>query len=227
MVDVDEAYIDFCNDPVKSSAVSLLDEFPNLVVIQTFSKAFSLAGSRCGMLVTSADITSVANKVKAPYNISTLAGEVTLQAVKNIDRVKAGIKQVIEERARVIKEIETSLGVDLSLAEQVYTRIASLEVLIRNRTTCLHCEGCLRVTIGFPEINDSFLTVFRTMMPELIGATFKGRTIVAAAPQVTFSSSGCCGQYVHGVYLRGKNMRTNPLDSQVVRGYSSFYRLGI
>lgn len=233
VVAVDEAYIDFCEDVAKSSAVSLLDEFPNLVIVQTFSKAFGLAGARCGMMIASTDIATVVNQVKAPYNISTLAGEVALHAIKRMDRIAAGIQQVAEERIRVAKELQSSPGVDhvfpsqanfllfrlsdVALAEHVYTRMASLGVLIRNRSKDLHCQGCLRVTIGLPAMNNAFLTAFRAAMIETTGVVLKGVPLAVTAPQVGFTPVGCLGQYVQGVDLRGKNMRTNPLAPQMVK----------
>jgi len=233
MVAVDEAYIDFCDDVDKSSAVSLLDQFPNLMVIQTFSKAFSLAGARCGMLIASTEVATAANQVKAPYNISTLAGEVALHAIKHHGRIAAGIQQVVKERTRIANELQSSPGVehvfpsqtnfllfklsDVALAEPVYARMASMGVLVRNRTNDLHCEGCLRVTMGLPDMNDAFLTAFRAAMTELTGVAFEGGHLAAAAPQVSFTPVGCLGQYVQGVDLRGKNMRTNPLAPHVVK----------
>eukprot|EP00537_Pseudo-nitzschia_pungens_P011838 CAMPEP_0172395570 /NCGR_PEP_ID=MMETSP1061-20121228/20522_1 /TAXON_ID=37318 /ORGANISM="Pseudo-nitzschia pungens, Strain cf. pungens" /LENGTH=1138 /DNA_ID=CAMNT_0013127199 /DNA_START=89 /DNA_END=3505 /DNA_ORIENTATION=+ len=233
MVAVDEAYIDFCDDPAKTTAVSLLDEFPNLMIIQTFSKAFGLAGARCGMLISSTDVATVANQVKAPYNISTLAGEVALHAIKGKDRIAAGIQQCVEERTRVAKELRSSPGVDhvfpsqtnfllfrlsdVSLIESVYTRMASLGVLVRNRTKDLHCQGCLRVTIGLPAMNNAFLAAFRAAITEATGVAFRGRPLSPPVPEVSFTPVGCVGRYVNGVDLRGKNMRTNPLAPQVVK----------
>jgi len=189
MLAVDEAYIDFCDDPKTLSAISLLEEFPNLMVIQTFSKAFSLAGARCGMLIASTDIVTVANGVKAPYNINTMTSEVVLHAIKRYDTVAEGVKQVVNERVRVAQELQSCSGVEKvypsqtnfllfkishkSLAKRVYTRMASLGVLIRNRSTELHCKGCLRVTIGTQEMNDAFLTAFRTAMEEVTDVSFE------------------------------------------------------
>ena len=233
MVAVDEAYIDFCDDSNMSSAVSLLDEFPNLMVIQTFSKAFSLAGARCGMLIASSEIATAANQVKAPYNMSTLAGEVALHAIRHKDRIDAGIEQVRKERARVAMNLQSSPGVDhvfpsqtnfllfrlsdVSFAEAVYTRMASLGVLVRNRTTDLHCQGCLRVTIGLPSMNDAFLKAFCAAMSDLTAGPSEKEAVMASIPNVSFKPVGPVGQYVQGVDLRGKNMRSNPLAPHVVK----------
>ena len=141
------------------------------------------------MLIASTDIVTVANGVKAPYNINTMTSEVALHAIKRYDTVAEGVKQVVNERVRVAQELHSCSGVEKvypsqtnfllfkishkSLAKRVYTRMASLGVLIRNRSTELHCKGCLRVTIGTQEMNDAFLTAFRTAMGELSDVSFE------------------------------------------------------
>lgn len=185
------------------------------------------------MLISSTDIATSANQVKAPYNISTLAGEVALHAIKNYKTIDSGIQQVLTERTRMAEELQSSIGVetvypsqtnfllfklsDVALVERVYTRMVSLGVLVRNRTKDLHCEGCLRVTIGDVAMNNAFLTAFRTAIAEATGVAFAGNPLAAAQPQVTFKPVGPVGQYVQGVDLRGKNMKTNPLAPHVIK----------
>jgi len=169
IVIVDEAYIDFSDKP---SLTPLVDKYPNLVVLQTLSKAFGLAGIRLGMAISQPEIIQIMSKVKAPYNINKMTSQLALSAFEkeNLERVKKNIALIKQERTRVISGLKnvtlvrkihpTSANfvlfqIDNSFA--IYKKMADLGVVIRYRGTEIHCEDCLRMTIGTPEQNDEFV----------------------------------------------------------------------
>ena len=92
IVVVDEAYVDFSD---KGSAVSLVNKYPNIVVLQTLSKAFGLAGIRCGFAIGSPDVIQLMNNVKAPYNVNSLTSEVAINALKSIDTLDKNISALL------------------------------------------------------------------------------------------------------------------------------------
>ena len=161
---VDEAYIHF------SSEKSLLDEinnFPNLVVLQTFSKAWGLAGLRVGLAFANEEIIELFNKVKPPYNISQIAQEAILEALENVEAVEKTIIKLIIEREKLIENlrefsfVETIYPSDANFilvktidAEKIYKFLLDEKIVVRNRNSVELCEGCLRITIGTPEENE-------------------------------------------------------------------------
>lgn len=167
LVVVDEAYIDFSE---QESFAGLVKDYPNLVVLQTLSKAFGLAGIRLGIAIANPQIIDYMLKVKAPYNINKLTSEVALQAFDDLDTVTKNIQSIISEKERVIAALE---GLDqieniypstanfllfrVDNALQVYKQLAELGIIIRYRGNEPHCENCLRMTIGTAEENDQFL----------------------------------------------------------------------
>mmetsp|Transcript_56389 Transcript_56389/g.132239 ORF Transcript_56389/g.132239 Transcript_56389/m.132239 type:complete len:413 (-) Transcript_56389:13-1251(-) len=176
LVVVDEAYIDFAQ-AADSSIVPLLQDpkYPNLAVMQTFSKAWGMAGARLGMLFASSDLISIMNKVKAPFNISTLVEDAALQALKHADVVKDRVGKILDERERVatalqtqemkglgIQEVKRSdanfLLVKMQNAKAVSTRMGDdSNVTVRYRGGMLHCKDCIRITIGTKAENDAML----------------------------------------------------------------------
>lgn len=164
IVIVDEAYVDFSGAP---SWTRRLDEFPNLVVLQTFSKAWGMAGVRLGMAFASAEIISLLNKIKYPYNISDVTAEAVLKSLKRREEKEIMVRRIVEERNQLMKKIsglsivEKLLPSDANFfmvrfanPEAVYARLRDNGVIVRNRSGLLNCRGYLRITVGTPEEND-------------------------------------------------------------------------
>ena len=158
LIVIDEAYIDFSK---KQSWMNELDEYPNLIITQTLSKAYGMAGIRLGICYGSAAIISVLNKIKPPYNINELTQLRALERLSNPDKIKSEIVSIIEQRKELLKVL-----VDIKFIEKIYPteanfilikvddankRYAELiakGIVIRNRTTQPLCENTLRLTIG-------------------------------------------------------------------------------
>jgi histidinol-phosphate aminotransferase len=167
IVVVDEAYINYSKH--RSFATELKD-YPNLVVLQTFSKAWGLAALRLGMIFASKEIVDILNKIKPPYNINQATQELALKALDNLDDVNAMIKETIRLREELVKELN-----ELSLVEKVYPSDANFllvkvtdanaiyaylrdkGIIVRNRNNVLLCEGCLRITVGTEKENRDLL----------------------------------------------------------------------
>lgn len=169
IVVVDEAYIDFSN---QSSCISLLPEFSNLIVFQTFSKAWGMAGIRLGMAFASTEIIQLFNKVKPPYNINQLTQQIALEALETSqDDYRQLLSTLLSERERLIN----GLG-DLNFVEKIFPSDANFilvkmddpngtyqylveeGIIVRNRNSVHLCAGSLRITVGRPEENDALLT---------------------------------------------------------------------
>ena len=172
IVVVDEAYIDFADSP---SILSDLFKYPNLVVLQTFSKAWGLAGLRTGMAFASSDIINIFNKVKAPYNVGDLAQKLLLQALSNKDKVQEMVYLLKQERARLFKELPlfsfvkdiipseaNFLLVKTTCADELYDFLITNNVVVRNRSKLPLCEGGLRITVGTPDENKRLLALLKT-----------------------------------------------------------------
>ncbi|CAG5069200.1 Histidinol-phosphate aminotransferase [Dyadobacter sp. CECT 9623] len=164
LVVVDEAYIDFTDKP---SWVSRLDEFPNLVVLQTFSKAWGLAGLRVGMCFASVELVRILNKIKPPYNISLPAQQALLAGLEHITAKDNMVADILQERA----SLETSL-LDLPIVVKIHPSDANFllvqfedakavmdylineTIIVRDRSRVHLCEGCLRITVGTNKENE-------------------------------------------------------------------------
>ncbi|HEU4903860.1 MAG TPA: aminotransferase class I/II-fold pyridoxal phosphate-dependent enzyme, partial [Flavisolibacter sp.] len=175
IVVVDEAYINYSKH--RSFATELKD-YPNLVVMQTFSKAWGLAALRLGMIFASKEIVDILNKIKPPYNINQATQELALKALDNLDDVNAMIKETI----RLREELVTDLN-DLTLVENVYPSDANFllvkvtdanaiyaylrdkGIIVRNRNSVLLCEGCLRITVGTEKENRDLLQALTSFQP--------------------------------------------------------------
>ncbi|NNL83865.1 MAG: histidinol-phosphate transaminase [Winogradskyella sp.] len=168
IVVIDEAYIDFS---INESWLSRLNEFPNLIVTQTFSKAFGLAGIRLGICYASKEIIAVLNKIKPPYNINQLTQNVALEKLERITNVKEEVNSIINERQTLISQLETIplfvkiypsdanfLLVQVDDANLRYRQLISKGIVVRNRTNQPLCHNCLRLTIGTPEENQKLIT---------------------------------------------------------------------
>lgn len=167
LVVVDEAYIDFSG---KESWVEKLKEYPRLVVLQTFSKAWGLASLRLGIAMASPELIAVLNKIKPPYNINGLTQERALNAMRNFDKMEMQVRLILFEREKLEKALK-----DLPLVEMVYPSDANFVlvkvkgarkiyeylvdrgIIVRDRSKVALCENCLRITVGTPEENEELL----------------------------------------------------------------------
>jgi histidinol-phosphate aminotransferase len=158
LVVIDEAYINFSRH--RSFAQELTD-YPNLVVLQTLSKAWGLAALRVGMAFASEEIVQVMNKVKPPYNISQASQELVLKALDEVDQVNDMIKELVREREWLVshlhelpavKKIYPSdanfLLVKVADARGMYEYLLTRGIVVRDRSKVELCEGCLRITVG-------------------------------------------------------------------------------
>ncbi|MBD2716763.1 histidinol-phosphate transaminase [Microvirga sp. STR05] len=172
LVVVDEAYADFAAAP---SWTTRLAEFPNLVVLQTFSKAWGLAGLRLGMAFASPEIIGYLNKIKPPYNVSEATQRFALQALRDADRFEALRQQLLVGRAwlaerlpalPIVAEVFPSDANFLLVrfhpdATAVYDFLVARGIIVRNRTTQPGCAGTLRLTVGTPAENELLLQALR------------------------------------------------------------------
>ncbi len=167
LVVVDEAYIDFTNYP---GFLPLLKESPNLVVLQTLSKAWGLAAIRLGMCFASEAIIGILNKIKPPYNISLLSQHAAEEGLQNEAQKNAWVTEIIAERNRIEKELvkiesvkkvypsdANFLLVKIENARDVYQQLVNRGIIVRDRSTVILCDDCLRITIGTPLENQTLL----------------------------------------------------------------------
>ena len=173
IVIVDEAYIHFSLEKPLTSEIS---NYSNLVVLQTFSKAWGLAGLRVGLAFANEEITKLFNKVKPPYNISEIAQNAVLSALENQEKVERTITKIIAEREKLIENLREISFVtkiyptDANFvlvktldADSIYKSLLGEKIVVRNRNNVELCEGCLRITIGTPEENESLLKALRKL----------------------------------------------------------------
>jgi len=174
LVVIDEAYIDFSQ---AESMAKSLEEFPNLIVLQTLSKSFGLAGIRLGIALASKDIIAYFDKIKAPYNINSLSAEVALSAMQQPEIMRVKVQEILLERTYVTERLELlkqilnsepiSLGAifpsqanfvlfQIDQALRIQQALAEQKVILRYRGNELHCENSLRLSIGSREENNSF-----------------------------------------------------------------------
>jgi histidinol-phosphate aminotransferase len=171
IVVLDEAYINFAS---YRSLIPELLNYPNLVILQTLSKAWGLAGLRVGMAFASEPIIDLFNKIKPPYNINVVSQQIALEALDNIDKVNNWIKEIVSERQKLKVEIEklpfvlkvypseaNFLLVKTIDANKVYHYLESKEIIVRNRNSVTLCEGCIRITIGTIDENKSIINALK------------------------------------------------------------------
>lgn len=163
IVVLDEAYIDFASE---GSFSEFLSQYPNLVILQTFSKAWGSAAIRLGMAFASTEIIAVLNKIKYPYNVNILTQKQALAALKNADQVRSWVNILLAERDTLIEKLkELSIVqhiyptdanfvlVKVPDANAVYQFLVEKSIIIRNRNTVSLCMGCVRITVGTPQEN--------------------------------------------------------------------------
>lgn len=167
IVVIDEAYIHFAEVP---SMLKELERFPNLIVLQTFSKAWGMAGLRVGMAYASTEIIALMNAVKPPYNVSGLAQRAVIEALGDKDRVEDWIKRTLSERERLVTELgklsfvkkiypsdANFVLIKMDDARAVYKYLIEKKIVVRDRSNVQLCEGCLRITVGTEEENERLL----------------------------------------------------------------------
>ena len=161
LVVVDEAYIDFSD---ARSFLLDLDKYPNLIVLQTFSKAWGCAAIRLGMAFASEAIIDLFNKIMYPYNVNELTQRQAIELLKSPENVKEWVEILLKERERVMSEF-----VKLNCCRRVFPSDAnffltkvSQGIIVRNRTNIALCGDCLRITIGTPEENDKLLEALKS-----------------------------------------------------------------
>lgn len=163
VVVIDEAYINFSR---QRSFIQELMEYPNLVVMQTLSKAWGLAALRLGMAYASEDIINVFNKVKPPYNVGQATQDLALEALGNIEQVNGWIKETVQERDKLVASLSllpqvlhiypsdaNFLLVKTTDANSIYNFLVEQGIIVRNRSKVELCAGCLRITVGTPHEN--------------------------------------------------------------------------
>lgn len=172
LVIIDEAYINFAS---YRSIIAELPNYPNLVVLQTLSKAWGMAGLRIGMAFASAAIIGLFNKIKPPYNINAVSQQLATQALENHEQVNQFIRELVEERKQLIPELEklafvrkvypseaNFLLVRFDDPKKVYEYLTSKQIIVRDRSKAPLCEGCLRITIGTRSENQKLLDALKS-----------------------------------------------------------------
>jgi histidinol-phosphate aminotransferase len=167
LVIVDEAYIDFAPG---TTLLTDLEKYPNLVVLQTFSKAWGLAGIRLGMAFASPEIIGILSKIKYPYNINALTQERVMQSLQNVEEKDAWVKTIITEREKLAFELKklpfvqkvypsdaNFLLVKMDGAREKFEYLMNSGVIVRDRSKVALCEGSLRITVGSAEENQELL----------------------------------------------------------------------
>lgn len=168
IVVIDEAYIDFAS---QQSCLRNLNKFPNLIIIQTLSKAYGLAGIRLGTCFASKEIITILNNIKPPYNINVLTQQRALIRLKALNEVNNEVNQLISERKRLKKELECCVSyiekvypsdgnfllIKVDDANKRYKQLLDHGVVVRNRTSEPLCNNCLRISVGICEENQKLL----------------------------------------------------------------------
>ncbi|MBL7875734.1 MAG: histidinol-phosphate transaminase [Cyclobacteriaceae bacterium] len=173
IVVVDEAYIDFTHVP---GFIPLLGQYPNLVILQTLSKAWSMAALRVGMCFASQEIIALLNKIKPPYNISLLSQKTAEDGLNNEITKNEWVAKIIQERKnlaedikklRIVKKVYPSdanfLLVKVIKAKEVYQKLVECGIIVRDRSNVVLCEDCLRITVGTEKENEALLNELNTI----------------------------------------------------------------
>ena len=158
LVVVDEAYFDFSGS---ESFIEFLDAFPNLIVLHTLSKAWGLAGIRLGMAFGNPAVIAILNKIKYPYNISGVTQSLALKALKNTDQKEQYVSLILEQKKYLeseLKKLKNVIGifpsdtnfllVHFKEARKIYERLLMQQIIVRDRSTQINCDNCLRITVG-------------------------------------------------------------------------------
>ena len=160
---LDEAYTDFASD---KSWLPRLNRYDNLLILQTFSKAWGLANIRLGMAFASPEIIKILDKIKYPYNVNGVTQEIALQVLGSVHRKNKMVNEILQQREVLRNELvklpmvekifpsdANFLLVRVSSARNIYRYLMDHQIIVRDRSNALHCENCLRITVGTPEEN--------------------------------------------------------------------------
>jgi len=171
LVVVDEAYINFSR---QKTFIQELTEYANLVVLQTLSKAWGLAGLRVGMAFASEEIIEVMNRVKPPYNMNEASQQLALQALQNTEQVNSWIKETLAERDKLVLQLKdfdfvldiypsdaNFILVKTTDAKGIYTFLVNNGIIVRDRSKVELCEGSLRITVGTPQENTILINTLK------------------------------------------------------------------
>ena len=170
---IDEAYIDFSE---KASWLAKLDQYPNLIITQTLSKAYGLAGIRLGICYGSAEVIAVLNKIKPPYNVNELTQQRALERLKDQSKIDSEIASIIAQRDALLQVLDQVSFVEkiypteanfilikVDNANKRYDELIAKGIVIRNRTTQPLCENTLRLTIGTEEENMKLMEALKEL----------------------------------------------------------------
>jgi len=173
IVVIDEAYIDFSD---QKSWLSRLEEFPNLIITQTLSKAYGMAGIRLGICYASTEIIAVLNKIKPPYNINELTQQKALERLSKLEDVKNEIQNIMQQRNWLVEKLKNIAFVEIIYPSDAnfvlvkvdnaikrYDQLIQKGIVVRNRTNQPGCENCLRFTIGTKTENEKLITTLKTL----------------------------------------------------------------
>ena len=173
VVVVDEAYIDFSS---KQSLISLINDNNNLIITQTMSKAYGMAGIRLGMGFSNQKIINYLNKIKPPYNINVLTERKALEELNKIDEIKKNIDLVLNQRKllvsclekldfieKIYKSDSNFLLVKVDNADLRYNQLLKNGIIVRNRSNQPLCQNCLRITIGTENENNSLIKILNQL----------------------------------------------------------------
>ena len=171
IVIIDEAYVDFC--PEATFAEKLV-QYPNLIISQTLSKAWGLAGLRLGIALMNEELLSFYNKVKAPYNISSVNQQVALETSNKTEEFQKNVETILTEKSRLIQELQllkivkkiypsdaNFLLVEVENANEIYSQLIAQQIIIRNRNSVV--ENCVRITIGTLTENKKLIEALKTL----------------------------------------------------------------
>ena len=163
IVVVDEAYIDFCPE---KSLLADLDKYPNLVILQTFSKAWGMAGLRLGMAFASELVIDVLSRIKYPYNLNILTQQKALELLGDEKSMRGWVEIILKERELLVEKFKTYpfvikvypsdsnfVLVQVYDPRGIYQYLVDEKIIVRDRSSVALCEGCLRISIGSPEEN--------------------------------------------------------------------------
>ena len=173
LVVIDEAYIDFCDE---KSWIYELENYPNIIVTQTLSKAVGLAGIRLGILYARKEIISVLNKIKPPYNVNQLTQNKAIEILKDYEKINATTQVLIEQKEVLKQALENCSFVEkiypsdanfilikVDNANKRYDEFLEKGIVIRNRTNDDLCENCLRITVGTEEENSKLIETLKSL----------------------------------------------------------------
>jgi histidinol-phosphate aminotransferase len=167
LVVIDEAYINYAK---QKTFIAELTEYPNLVILQTFSKAWGLAALRLGMAFAGQPIINYLNKVKYPYNINLATQQLALEAFDGISKVNSWVKTTVEQREWLARQLSglsmtevvypsdaNFILVKMKDANDIYNSLAVKGIIVRDRSKVILCDGCLRITVGTAEENQQLI----------------------------------------------------------------------